>query len=180
VALMDDAELVKALLAGDPEAPRVFIEQYQAIVFSLCFRMMGHRHDAEDVSQEVFVRALRGINGFDADRPVRPWLLGIAANRCRTALSTRARRPPSAEGVEERIDTRTGIADPDDLATELALAIERLRPKYKLVFTLYHEQNLPYEAIAVVVERPVGTVKTWLHRARLELADYLSRRGVRC
>jgi RNA polymerase sigma-70 factor (ECF subfamily) len=84
------------------------------------------------------------------------------------------------EAVEERIDTRTGIADPDDLATELALAIERLRPKYKLVFTLYHEQNLPYEAIAVVVERPVGTVKTWLHRARLELAEHLSRRGVRC
>ena len=63
--------------------------------------MMGHRHDAEDVAQEVFVRALRGIAGFDAERPVRPWLLGIAANRCRTALSKRGRQPSLSEAAEE-------------------------------------------------------------------------------
>src|SRR5258707_11350859 len=98
---MDAPELVKALLTGDPDAPRVFIDRFESVVFSLCYRMMGHRHDAEDVSQEVFVRALRGITGFDAERPVRPWLLGIAANRCRTALSKRGRRPGLSEAVEE-------------------------------------------------------------------------------
>jgi RNA polymerase sigma-70 factor (ECF subfamily) len=142
--------------------------------------MMGHRHDAEDVMQETFLRALRGIAGFDGHRPLRPWLLGIAANRCRTALGRRARRPGLSESVEEPIDHRPGQADSDDLAGELARALDRLRPEYRMVFALFHEQNLAYEEIGEALGRPVGTIKTWLHRARAELAEYLSRRGVRC
>src|SRR4051794_2510142 len=80
---MDDRALVEALRAGDPQAPRLLIERYQGVVFGLCFRMMGHRQDAEDVAQEAFLRALRGIGSFDVTRQVRPWLLGIAANRFR-------------------------------------------------------------------------------------------------
>src|SRR3954447_18427373 len=90
---VDDRALVEALRSGDPQAPRLLIEQFQGVLFGLCLRMMGHRHDAEDVMQEVFLRALRGVHGFDGERPLRPWLLGIAANRCRTALARRARRP---------------------------------------------------------------------------------------
>ncbi|MEJ7638935.1 MAG: sigma factor-like helix-turn-helix DNA-binding protein [Singulisphaera sp.] len=56
----------------------------------------------------------------------------------------------------------------------------RLRPEYRTVFVLFHEQNLAYEEIGEAVGRPIGTVKTWLHRARAELADHLTRRGVRC
>lgn len=176
----DDSALVEALLAGDPDAPRSLVQRYQTDVFALCFRMMGHRQDAEDVAQETFLRALRGIQGFETGRPVRPWLLGIAANRCRTALGKRARRPPLAEGAEDREDHRPGLSDPDDLAGELARALEQIRPEYRTVFTLFHEENLPYEEIAQAIERPVGTVKTWLHRARAELANHLGRGGVRC
>jgi len=177
---MDDRALVEALLAGDQHAPRLLIERYQAVIFALCFRMMGHRQDAEDVAQETFVRALRGLAGFDPDRPIRPWLLGIAANRCRTALGKRSKRPGLTESAEEYVDHRPGVSDPDDLAAEILKALERLRPEYRMVFTLFHEQNLAYEDIARAVGRPVGTVKTWLHRARAELADHLSRRGVIC
>ncbi len=177
---MDDRALVEALLSGDPNAPRRLIEHYQNIVFALCCRMMGHRHDAEDVAQETFVRALRGLSGFDASRPLRPWLLGIAANRCRTALSRRGKRPSLTESPEECEDRRPPQGDADDLAGELERALERLRPEYRAVFTLFHEQNLAYDEIARVLGRPVGTVKTWLHRARAELADHLSRRGVQC
>jgi RNA polymerase sigma factor (sigma-70 family) len=177
---MDDLALVEALLSGDPCAPRLLIERYQNVVFALCFRMMGHRQDAEDVAQETFLRALRAIAGFEAGRPVRPWLLGIAANRCRTALGKRSRRPGLTDSAEECVDLRPGLADPDDLAGELGRALDRLRPEYRIVFTLFHEQNLAYEEIAQALERPVGTVKTWLHRARGELAEHLSRRGVRC
>ena len=117
---MDDRALVEALLSRDPHAPRLLVERFQAVVFALCFRMMGHRQDAEDVAQETFVRALRGIAGFDPDRPVRPWLLGIAANRCRTALGKRGqtarpdrvargvRRPPARPGRPRRPRGRTG------------------------------------------------------------------------
>src|SRR5262249_1695099 len=114
--------------------------------------------------------------------PIRPWLLEIAANRCRTALAGRSRRPvvAAADVVGNRADPRPAVADPDDLAGELELALGSLRPEYRLVFVLFHEQNLMYEEIAVAVSRPVGTVKTWLHRARAQLADSLSRRGVTC
>ncbi len=142
--------------------------------------MTGHRQDAEDVAQETFVRAMRGVSGFDRDRPLRPWLLGIAANRCRTALAKRSKRPVLADPVDDPVDLRPGLADPDDLAGEIARALARLRPEYQAVFTLYHEQGLPYEEIGLALGRPVGTIKTWLHRARAELAEDLSRRGVRC
>jgi RNA polymerase sigma-70 factor (ECF subfamily) len=179
---MDDPALAEALQAGDPQAPRLLIERYQGAVFGLCYRMLSHRQDAEDVAQETFLRALRAIAGFDTARPLRPWLLEIAANRCRTALAQRARRPgfSSAEPVEDRVDPRPGLADPEDLAGELERGLQGLRPDYRLVFALYHEQNLSYEEIAQTVARPVGTIKTWLHRARAQLAEDLSRRGVHC
>jgi RNA polymerase sigma-70 factor (ECF subfamily) len=177
---MEDRSLVEALRSGDPQAPRVLVEQFHGVVFGLCHRMLRHRQDAEDVTQETFVRALRGIRGFDGSRPLRPWLLGIAANRCRTSLSRRTRRPALIETPEEAVDSRPGVSDPDNIAAELRLALDRLRPEYRLVFTLFHEQALPYEEIAAALSRPVGTVKTWLHRARVELADRLARRGINC
>ncbi len=121
---MDDPALVEALRAGDPQAPRLLIEQYQGIVFGLCYRMMNHQQDAEDVAQETFVRALRAMAGFDAARPIRPWLLEIAANRCRTALVRRSRRSflSLAEPTEELADNRARPADPDELADELERA----------------------------------------------------------
>jgi RNA polymerase sigma factor (sigma-70 family) len=178
---MDDPALVEALRSGDQQAARLLIERYQGVVFGLCYRMLSHRQDAEDVAQEAFVRALRSIEGFDVTRPLRPWLLEIAANRCRTALAHRARRPSAtSQPIEDRPDPRAGLTDVDDLAGELERGLQALRPEYRLVFALYHEQNLSYEEIAAAISRPVGTVKTWLHRARAQLADDLSARGVHC
>jgi RNA polymerase sigma-70 factor (ECF subfamily) len=179
---MDDPALVEALRSGDPQAPRLLIERYQRVVFGLCYRMMNHQQDAEDVAQETFVRALRAMTGFDASRPIRPWLLEIAANRCRTALARRAHLPAltPSEANPERADPRSGLSDPDGLADELQRALSGLRPEYRAVFILFHEQNLSYDEIAQVVSRPVGTIKTWLHRARAQMAEDLSRRGVTC
>ena len=119
----------RALRSGDPQAARLLIERYQGVVFGLCYRMLSHRQDAEDVAQEAFVRALRSIEGFDVTRPLRPWLLEIAANRCRTALAHRARRPPaSSQPIEDRPDPRPGLADTDDLAGELERGLQRSAP----------------------------------------------------
>ena len=178
---MDDRALVEALRAGDPQAPRLLIDRFQGVVFGLCYRMLGHREDAEDAAQEALLRALRAIAGFDVNRPLRPWLLEIAANRCRTALGRRARRPSvGIEAIEDCADHRPPPGDPDDLAGALECGLQSLRPEYRMVFTLFHEQNLSYEEIAMALARPVGTVKTWLHRARAQLAEELSRRGVVC
>jgi RNA polymerase sigma-70 factor (ECF subfamily) len=178
---MDDPMLVEAIRSGDPQASRELITRFQGVVFGLCYRMLNHRHDAEDAVQETFIRAIRGIFGFDAARPIRPWLLEIAANRCRTAMTQRARRLPLAgdRAPEDRADPRPSLDDPDDLTGELERAVNLLRPDYRLVFTLYNEQGLSYEEVAQAVDRPVGTVKTWLHRARAELAQELANRGVR-
>jgi RNA polymerase sigma-70 factor (ECF subfamily) len=177
---MDDVALVEALRSGDQQAPRLLIERYQGVVYGLCYRMLNHQQDAEDVVQETFIRALRSIAGFDSARPLVPWLLEIAANRCRTALGRRTRKPmlALAEAAEDLADPRSGRADPDDLAGELERALDGLRPDYRLVFVLFHSQHLSYDEIAMVVSRPIGTVKTWLHRARAQLAEELFRRGI--
>ena len=136
---MDDPALVEALRSGDPQAPRLLIERYQGVVFGLCYRMMNHQQDAEDVAQETFIRALRAMAGFDAARPIRPWLLEIAANRCRTALARRGRRPmlTLAEPVEQicRPPCRAGRSRrPGRRAgTGLERAAARISPGLRLV-----------------------------------------------
>jgi len=173
----DDATLVRRCRRNDPAAVRDLVERFQGAVFGLCVRLLGHRHDAEDVSQEVFLRVFRSLGGWDATRPLKPWVLSIAVNRCRTWLAKRARRPELADYLHD-----TAVAPPADdsgeLVREIERALARLRPEYRTVFALFHHQGQPYEAIAESVGRPVGTVKTWLHRARLEVLDSLRRRGM--
>ena len=174
---MDDPALVESLRSGDPQAPRLLIERYQGVVFGLCYRMMNHQQDAEDVTQETFIRALRAMPGFDATRPIRPWLLEIAANRCRTALRQRPRTSVGGSlNLNQAVAPSTG--ESRDLADELETAVCELRDDYRLCFLLFYQEDLSCAEIANVMNCPEGTVKTWLHRARRELADRLRRRGV--
>ena len=177
-----EARLIARFQNGDARAMETLFDLYADRALGLAVRLTETREDAEEVAQEAFVRALRAIAGFDAARPIRPWLLEIAANRCRTALARRARGHTQSlnETVEQVSDPRAGPVDPDDLAGELERALSCLRPEYRLVFVLFHDQNLSYDEIAQTVSRPIGTVKTWLHRARAELAEDLGRRGVKC
>jgi RNA polymerase sigma-70 factor (ECF subfamily) len=173
----EDAELVRRCLAGNADALCAFVQRFQSSVFGLCFRMLAHREDAEDVAQEVFLRAFRSLNQWDATRPMAPWLLAIAVNRCRTWLSNRARRALPAEFAADVADPAGGPPR-FDLAEELQLALDRLREEYRLCFVLHHVNELNLAEIADVTGCPVGTIKTWLRRARLELADHLQRRSI--
>lgn len=172
----DDGNLVRKCLGGDALSVRAFVERFQGVVFGLCFRMLGHREDAEDVAQEVFLRAIRSLKQWDAARPLKPWLLTIAANRCRTALSQRARKPRATEFVTELPD-RAAASSPD-LAEELQLALDNVREDYRLCFILYHQHEMNLVEISETLGCPEGTVKTWLFRVRRELAEHLRRRGV--
>jgi RNA polymerase sigma factor (sigma-70 family) len=173
----DDLSLVQRCLKGDSEAIRALIDRFQTEVYGLCVRMLGHRHDAEDVTQEVFLRVFRSLKGWDTSRPFKPWLMGITVNRCRTWLAQRARRP---EPVDYLHDTLAGPVTDDstELVREIQTALAELRWEYRTVFVLFHEQGQPYEDIALVLDRPVGTIKTWLHRARLEMLERLRSRGM--
>jgi RNA polymerase sigma-70 factor (ECF subfamily) len=173
----DDAALVRRCLRGDAEAIRTLVDRFQVEVFGLCLRLLGHRHDAEDVTQEVFLRIFRSLRRWDSSRPLRPWVMGIAVNRCRTWVAQRARRPDLADYLQ---DTAASPA-PDDsaeLLAEIRDAVAALRPDYRTVFVLFHEHGQPYDEIAAALDRPVGTIKTWLHRARLEVFEHLKRRGM--
>jgi RNA polymerase sigma-70 factor (ECF subfamily) len=173
----DEVALVRRCLRGEADAVRTLVERFQAEVYGLCVRLLNHRHDAEDVTQEVFLRVFRSLRNWDAARPLKPWIMGIAVNRCRTCLTQRARRP---EPVDYLQDTACGPPDDDtaELVREIQAAVDGLRPEYRTVFVLFHEQGRPYDEIAAALERPVGTIKTWLHRARLEVLERLRRRGM--
>ncbi len=173
----EDATLVRRCLRGDAEAVRTLVSRFQAEVYGLCVRVLNHRHDAEDVTQEVFLRIFRSLRRWDATRPLKPWIMGITVNRCRTWLVQRARRPELADYLQ---DTVAGPVadDSNELLAEIQDAVAQLRVEYRTVFVLFHEQGQPYEEIAQALERPVGTIKTWLHRARLEILDRLQQRGM--
>ncbi|HTU19787.1 MAG TPA: RNA polymerase sigma factor [Gemmataceae bacterium] len=173
----DDAILVRRCLHGDDTAIHQLVNRFQAEVYGLCVRLLNHRHDAEDVTQEVFLRIFRSLRGWDSRRPLKPWIMGITVNRCRTWLAQRARRP---ELVDYLQDTLPGPAadSSGELVQEIQHAVAQLRLEYRTAFVLYHEQAQPYEDIARAMNRPVGTIKTWLHRARLEILERLRRRGM--
>ncbi len=155
------------------------VDRFQGQVFGLCYRMLGNRQDAEDMAQEAFVRALRNLHRWDSDRDFRPWLLAIAGNRCRSLLATRSRRPGQMGLMEDDLPAQASETDDHNhLQEEVDLALQRLRPEYQQAFLLFHEQELSYAEISEVLKRPVGTIKTWIHRARHELARHLLDRGV--
>ena len=173
----DDAALVRRCLRGDAEAVRALVERFQAEVFGLCVRLLRHRQDAEDVCQEVFLRVFRSLRRWDPCRPLKPWIMGITVNRCRTSMAQRARRPEAVHYLQD-VAVTPAADDAAELAAEIEAAVAELRPDYRAVFVLFHEQGQPYEVIAAALDRPVGTIKTWLHRARMEMLQRLRQRGM--
>ena len=174
---VEEAGLVRRCLRGEADAIRTLVDRFQTDVHGLCLRLLHHRHDAEDVTQEVFLRIFRSLRRWDSTRPLRPWIMGITLNRCRTVLAQRSRRPELADYLQDVAPSRPAD-DTAELLREIEAALNDLRPEYRCVFVLFHEQGQPYEEIAAALERPVGTIKTWLHRARLEVLERLRRRGM--
>ncbi len=172
----DEAELVQNCLAGDASGLRSFVERFQGMIFGLCVRMVGHRHDAEDLTQEALVRALRNLRQWNPAKPLKPWLLTIAANRCRTLLASRPRRQPTADPA--RLADSSPPETDAELAEELQLAVAQLREEYRLCFVLHYQNGLSLDEVAEATGCATGTVKTWLFRARRELAEHLQRRGI--
>lgn len=170
-------DLVQQCLSGDADSLRLFVSRFQQMVFSLCLQMMRHRQDAEDVTQESLIRAVRHLGTWDQSRAIEPWILGIAANRCRTALGRRNRQPvvSSTDLPEPSVNGRSSS---EGVGEELQRAVAELRDDFRQCFTLFYVQQLSVQEISDLMHVPVGTVKTWLHRARKLLADQLQQRGV--
>lgn len=173
----DLQSLVGQCLTGDQAAMLALVERFRGQVFGLCYRMLGQRQDAEDAAQETFVRVLKNLHRWDQARDFEPWLFAIAGNRCRTALSARKHRPMSEAVLDIIPDKEPDHRPAQQLAEEVQLALATLRDEYRQAFVLFHEQELSYADIAAAMEVPLGTIKTWVHRARRELIEYLRKRG---
>jgi RNA polymerase sigma-70 factor (ECF subfamily) len=169
--------LVQRCRAGDEASVAALVERFAGRVYGLCLRLVGNRHDAEDLSQETFVRVLRSLGHWDPTRAFEPWLLAIAGNRCRTLLARRWRQPRLAALPDDVADRAGGSDSAELLAEEVHLALAALKAEHRKAFLLFHEQELSYVEIAAALDCPVGTAKTWVHRARRELAQRLVQRG---
>jgi RNA polymerase sigma-70 factor, ECF subfamily len=171
-------QLIRRCLTGDQRAMVELVDRFRGQVYGLCYRMLGHREDAEDAAQETFVRALKNLGNWDSSRDFEPWLLAIAGNRCRTALARRMRKPPLRSLVEPLPENVPDVQAERQLVEEVSLALSTLREQYRQAFLLFHQQELSYAEIAVAMECPIGTVRTWIHRARRELIRCLQAREV--
>jgi RNA polymerase sigma-70 factor (ECF subfamily) len=175
---VDETLLAERCKQGEAEGLREFLERFQGPVFGVCLRWLGHREDAEDVTQETLVRAVRHLGTWDATRPLLPWVLAIAVNRCRTFAGKRKRRGGLSLEHVETLPAPSRRLSTADLGEELQIVLSELRDEYRTCFVLFYQQEQSCQQIAEIMNCPEGTIKTWLHRARKELAESLKRRGV--
>ncbi len=175
---LSDFELVQRCLQENQHALRCMIDRFQGLVWSLCLRLLRDHHESEDVAQEVFMRIFRGLKGWDPRRPLKPWIAAITVNRCRTQMARRNKRALTTPYMNLQPAKPDYTQQGNEWKTEIDAALLQLREDYREVFVLFHEEGMAYEEIAEVTGRPVGTVKTWLHRARTQVFEYLRDRGM--
>jgi len=171
------SSLVNQCLAGQQFAFSELLRRYQGLVFGLCMKMLQHRQEAEDATQETFVRVVNNLHRWDCKRSFEPWLMTIAGNRCRTRLAVRSRRRPMLSLNEPVADNSHLERDAGHLAEEVELALVGIRSECRTAFEMFYRDNQPYAEIAGQLHVPLGTIKTWVHRARKELIQKLRERG---
>ncbi|MDX1623853.1 MAG: sigma-70 family RNA polymerase sigma factor [Gemmatimonadota bacterium] len=185
-----DEQLVAEARGGSQRAYRQLVDRFERPVYNLVARMVRDRTLAEDLAQEAFVKAFHRLETFRPEQgKFSSWLFKIAHNTTidhlrRSRLDT---VPLDAEGEDEP-DYHAILPDEEatspldatlrgDLGQHLSVAIERLRPEYREVIVLRHQEGLAYDEIAEVAGLPLGTVKTYIHRARKELAALMTEAG---
>lgn len=185
-----DQQVVLWARDGYEAAFRELIRRYQRPVFSLIYRMVRDRELSEDLSQETFVKVLNAIDRYNPQYKFSSWIFKIANNAAIDHLRKKELATLSLEGApdattqERMAATALQIGDAGESpleeleARELGLAIERaisrLRPEYRSCILMRHVEGRPYEEIADVLGLPLGTVKTYIHRARAELKEALA------
>lgn len=180
--LEEEAQWIAATLGGNQPAFAQLVERYTGAVYNLCYRMLSNQQDAEDASQEIFVRAYTRLNSFDRNRRFSTWLLSIASNYCIDRLRRRrftwltlddvAFWLPSGESGPERSALQR---ERDDVVQR---ALQQLPEQYRLVTLLRYWYDMSYDEIAAHTGLTESALKTRLHRARKMLGELLAPQGV--
>ncbi len=186
---LPDADVVILAQQGKEAAFREIVRRYERPVFSLVFRMVRDREVAEDLAQDTFIKVLNHIDKYRPEFKLSSWLFKIANNVAIDHLRRRQLDTVSMDGSRHAATaadieaTSFDIGDPQQTALEemesreLGSAIEKaiatLRPEYRSCIMLRHVEGRSYEEIAATLDLPLGTVKTYIHRARHELREAL-------
>lgn len=186
---LPDADVVRLAQQGRELAFRELVRRYERPVFSLIFRMVRDRETAEDLAQDSFVKVLNHIDKYSPEFKFSSWLFKIANNvaidhlrRRRLDTISMDGSPHATSASEVEASTLELASDAENAldeleARELGSAIEkaigRLRPEYRACIMLRHVEGRSYEEIAATLDLPLGTVKTYIHRARHELRQAL-------
>lgn len=185
-----DVELVNRAREGDYSAYEELIRRYQRRVYSLVYNMTSHKEDAEDLVQEVFVKAYRSLDGFKGDSSFYTWIYRIAINRTINFLKKRKRKAGdmSLDDMDQAVERDPAFVELrarespvrdvtlTELQKKLNTALQALSEKHRTVVVLHDIQGMPHEDIARVMKCSVGTVRSRLFYARQhlqrELAEY--------
>ena len=173
---VEDADLVRRTTRGDLTAFEQLVDRHRPVVMRVAARMVGSG-DAEDVSQDAFLRAFHRLEHFRGEAPFRSWLLRITHNAALDHLGRRRAEPVDPETLDV---AEPSAARPPADRLELRERIERLEaklrglsPQHRVVLVLRDAEGLSYDAIADITDTPLGSVKGRLHRARREFIDML-------
>ncbi len=182
----DDSHLIALSVRGDRAAFGELIRRYQDRLFHTAYRLVGNADDALDVVQDAFLNAYQSLHQFKGDARFFTWLYRIAVN---SAISLRRKQRAvlaadlpggraATEPLDESADSRPGASlERAEDERKLQEALDRLTPEHKAVLVLKEIDGQKYEAIADILGVPIGTVRSRLHRARLELRDRLAGEG---
>lgn len=173
--LPDEAALVERVRGGDTAAFGTLVQHFLPRAYSVAFRLLGHREDAEDLVQEVFVTALERIETFQPGRPFGPWFFRILVNRGLNARKARSFRYTEAVPLDTRV---RGVlpdraAEQAEVRDRLRQALQTLSEQQRTVVTLYELEGFTGAEIAAIMEIPAGTVRWHLHEARRKLREAL-------
>lgn len=177
-----DNELVVRCLERDEIAWQLLVERHSRRVLNIAYQFTGRREEAEDLAQDIFLRVYRALTKFDLRTSFLPWLVRLSRNLCIDEYRSRAREKSMLTGEEPNPErTADGRAGPMRKLEELEFAervqngLQRLPEELRTMLVLRDLQGLSYAEIADSLNLPEGTVKSRIHRARLEMAQVLSR-----
>jgi RNA polymerase sigma-70 factor, ECF subfamily len=174
-----DILLVKRAQKGDIDAFESLYNQHLKRVYNIAWRMMGNDSDAQDIAQEVMLKAWRALPGFKLDSALGTWLYRITMNACSDELR---RRKAKTVSVEEMSESGRELADAgfEDGAVDgqsIAWAVGQLNEEYRAVVVLRDIEGYTYEEIADILRCPIGTVRSRINRAREQLRNLLNKSG---
>ncbi len=174
---LTDTDLVRATCAGDRDAYGALVGRHLSSVYAAAVRVVCDRAAAEDVAQDTFVRALERLYLYDMAHPFRNWLLKIATNlalnHLRSCRRDRVLHVRFAEAREARAAGTPTAADVPD-PTDWKRWLEQIDEKHRAAIVLFHFHEMPYVEIAEVLDVPVNTVRTFLHRGRKRLRELMT------